>query len=71
MSTRLSLSLAALALSLGTTVITTALPAHAGGEVSIEQRGWTNGAAGSQRGLLVSRELEKVPNGTHLQGGVP
>ena len=51
MSTHLSLTLVALTLSIGATAITTTLPAQAGdGYVSIEQRGWANGAAGSQRG---------------------
>ena len=51
MSTRLSLTLVALTLSIGATAITTTLPAQAGDSyVSIEQRGWANGAAGSQRG---------------------
>ena len=51
MSLRIALSLAAAALAFGGTSTLSTTSAMADGYVSIDQRGWGNGSAGSQRGF--------------------
>ena len=63
---RIALSVAAVTLALGSVTAVSTPSALADGYVSTEQRGWGNGAAGSQRGFR--NRLTVFQNGSRNSG---